>query len=55
VAAAAAEELEAPAFSDMSPDTAAIEASEGLQLEDPTNQNTPSKRATRWRRGRFGR
>jgi hypothetical protein len=55
VAAAAAEELEAPAFEDMSADTAAIEASDGLQMQDPTNQNTPSKRADRWRRGRFGR
>ncbi len=55
VAAAASEHLEAPAFDDMSADTAAIEASDGLQMQDPTNQNTPSKRADRWRRGRFGR
>ena len=55
VAAAASEDLEAPAFDDMSADTAAIEASDGLQTQDPTDQNTPSKRADRWRRGRFGR
>jgi oligopeptide transport system ATP-binding protein len=48
-------ELEAPAFDDMSKEGAAIEITDGLAVEDPGATNTPSKRADRWRKGRFGR
>jgi oligopeptide transport system ATP-binding protein len=48
-------ELEAPAFDDMSKEGAAVEITDGLTVEDPGATNTPSKRADRWRKGRFGR
>jgi oligopeptide transport system ATP-binding protein len=49
------ETLEAPAFDELSPEAEAIEVTDGLTGENPLATNTPSKRAARWRRGRFGR
>ncbi len=48
-------ELEAPAFEDLSPETSTIEITDGATAEDASDTNAPSRRADRWRRGRFGR
>ena len=48
-------DLEAPAYEDMSEAGAATEITGGASAENPLDTNTPSKRASRWRRGRFGR
>jgi hypothetical protein len=48
-------DLETPAYEDMSEEGVAVELTGGASAEDPLATNTPSKKAARWRRGRFGR